>query len=108
MSSLDDLLNNSGLTSEQIGVIRSLISDWQLIADLTFSDLVLWVPQRGDSKSWPMGHRAVAQMRPTTGSTVIPYDVVGSTVAWSVRAHDELSGGFKAVALEVLNCQIAN
>ena len=59
MSSLDDLLNNSGLTSEQIGVIRSLISDWQLIADLTFSDLVLWVPQRGDSKSWPMGHRAV-------------------------------------------------
>ena len=85
MSSLDDLLNNSGLTSEQIGVIRSLISDWQLIADLTFSDLVLWVPQRGDSKSWPMGHQAVAQMRPTTGSTVIPYDVVGSTVAWSVR-----------------------
>ena len=41
--------------------MHSLVSDWQLLADLSFADLVLWVPlARTGAGSWV----AVAQMRP--------------------------------------------
>jgi len=50
--------------------LRLLVSDWQLISDLSFADLVLWV--RGSSVQW----RAVAHVRPTTGQTVYFRDQV--------------------------------
>ena len=51
------------------------MSDWQLIADLSFADLILWAPTT-DGRGW----LAMAQMRPTTGPTSFPDDVVGTTV----------------------------
>ncbi|WP_310965118.1 sensor histidine kinase [Nocardioides terrisoli] len=57
-----------------------LLADWQILADLSFADLVLWLPDRDDSGFW-----AAAQMRPTTGPTAIVDDVVGSFVARSTR-----------------------
>jgi two-component system, sensor histidine kinase PdtaS len=59
--------------------IHSLISDWQLLADLSFADLILWLPTR--DKGWV----AVAQMRPTTGPTVYHDDVVGTRLAHGQR-----------------------
>lgn len=55
----------------EIEWLQLLIGDWQLIADLSFSDLVLWVPD-GDG-----GWRAVAHVRPNTGPMVFHEDVVG-------------------------------
>jgi two-component system, sensor histidine kinase PdtaS len=44
--------------------LHRLVGDWQLLADLSFADLVLFVPDH-DAK----GFVVVAQMRLTTGPT---------------------------------------
>ena len=59
--------------------LRLLVSEWQLLADLSFSDLVLWVPDRDD----PNVYWAAAQIRPTTGPTSLFDDVVGDLIAYS-------------------------
>jgi two-component sensor histidine kinase len=58
--------------------LRLLVSDWQLFADLSFSDLVLWVPDRDENVYW-----GAAQIRPTTGPTSLVDDVVGDLIAYS-------------------------
>jgi two-component sensor histidine kinase len=65
------------------------VADWQIIADLSFADLVLWLPDRAGSGYW-----AGAQMRPTTGPTAYVEDLVGAFVGRGQRplldsAHDE-------------------
>ncbi len=71
MSTLADLLRlRTGLRPGQIEQLHRLVGQWQLIADLSFADLVLWVPS-GDA--W----LAVAHQRPTTGPTTHPDEVVG-------------------------------
>ena len=45
-------------------VLHRLVGDWQLLADLSFADLVLWLPDRDATGFWAGG-----QMRPTTGPT---------------------------------------
>jgi two-component system, sensor histidine kinase PdtaS len=58
--------------------LRLLVSEWQLFADLSFADLVLWVPDRDPNVYW-----AAAQIRPTTGPTSLFDDVVGDLIAYS-------------------------
>jgi two-component sensor histidine kinase len=55
--------------------LRLLVGDWQLISDLSFADLVLWVPS-ADRQHYV----AVAHCRPTTGPTVHYDDVVGAVL----------------------------
>ncbi|EFQ82974.1 ATPase/histidine kinase/DNA gyrase B/HSP90 domain protein [Aeromicrobium marinum DSM 15272] len=55
--------------------LLALVADWQMIADLAFSDLVLWVEDVEARGTW-----AAAQIRPTTGPTTLLEDVVGSFV----------------------------
>ncbi len=64
------------LTTEDLSWLQLLLADWQVIADLSFADLVLWLPDRDGSGYW-----AVAQMRPTTGPTAYVDDLVGAFVA---------------------------
>jgi len=61
------------LTEPDIDWLHALVSDWQLLADLSFADLVLWAALR-DGSGWV----ALAQMRPTTGPTTFLDDVVGT------------------------------
>ena len=71
MARLEDLVHGrSPLTAQHIHRIQELVADWQLLADLSFADLVLWVPLRKDFKSWPTGYVAVAHIRPTTAATI--------------------------------------
>ncbi len=58
--------------------LKVLVSEWQLLADLSFSDLVLWVPDRDANVFW-----AAAQIRPNTGPTALLDDVVGDLIAYS-------------------------
>ena len=45
MSSLSDLFKKHGKASNaDIEWLHLLLSDWQLVADLVFADLVLWIP----------------------------------------------------------------
>ncbi len=55
-----------------------LVSEWQLFADLSFSDLVLWVADRDENVFW-----AAAQIRPNTGPTALLDDVVGDLIAYA-------------------------
>jgi two-component sensor histidine kinase len=78
---LSDLaVSHTELDAADLDWMHSLVSDWQLLADLSFADLILWVPVREGA-----GWIAVAQMRPTTGPTVYHHDVVGSVVARGER-----------------------
>ena len=47
--------------------LATLVNEWHLLADLSFSDLILWVPTEDPNQMW-----AVAQIRPTTGPTATP------------------------------------
>jgi two-component sensor histidine kinase len=72
----DDLVHGQARLAEgDVDWLHLLMADWQLLADLSFADLVLWVPD-GQASGW----LAVAQMRPTTGPTIYWDDVVGQRV----------------------------
>ena len=75
MSTLGDLLRaRTDLGEADVAWLHDLVAEWQLVADLSFADLVLWVRIAGPA--W----LAVAHMRPTTGPTTYPEDVVGTVV----------------------------
>lgn len=96
MFQLDNLLGGrTTVTIDQAHRIRELVADWQLLSDLSFADLILWVPIRKDVKVWPTGHIAVAHIRPTTTATVFVNDVIGDEVSWGARPNidEALSGG---------------
>jgi two-component sensor histidine kinase len=76
VSTLADLVHaRTDLGEEDVDWLHRLVAEWQLVADLSFADLVLWV------RTHEGGWLAVAHMRPTTGPTAYPLDVVGSLLA---------------------------
>ncbi len=64
---------HTDLTDRDIAWLQLLLADWQVIADLSFADLVLWIPDRARAGFW-----AGDQMRPTTGPTAYVDDIIGS------------------------------
>lgn len=88
MASIEEYVRDrSPLSAEHIHRLRELIADWQLLSDLSFADLILWVPLRKDFKSWPTGYVAVAHIRPTTAATLFPLDVIGNEIEHGERPH---------------------
>ena len=77
-----DRAERTGLSDADLDWLHLLLADWQLLADLSFADLVLWLPLRDRG-----GFVAGAQMRPTTGPTVYHDDVVGIEIARGRRAQ---------------------
>jgi two-component system, sensor histidine kinase PdtaS len=76
MSALTDLLvERTTLTDDEVSHLQRLVGEWQLLADLSFADLLLWVPLNDGSLL------CAAQCRPTTGPTAYVNDQVGVTVA---------------------------
>lgn len=99
MASIEEYVSDrSPLTANQIHRLRELIADWQLLSDLSFADLILWVPLRKDFKSWPTGYVAVAHIRPTTAATLFPHDVIGDEITHGARPHiDQALSGAEIV-----------
>lgn len=86
MPSIEEIVAaQSALSSSELAHLRALTDDWQLMADLSFSDLVLWVSDREQRGMW-----AVAQVRPTTGPTTMVVDVAGSFVPTEPLAGESL------------------
>ena len=82
MATLADVLRRStGLSTDDAAWLHLLVGEWQLLADLSFADLLLWV---ADS-SRPGDYVVAAQLRPTTGPTAFSDDKVGTTVAFGER-----------------------
>jgi two-component system, sensor histidine kinase PdtaS len=74
-SLLELVRSHTDLDEADVGVLQLLMADWQIIADLSFADLVLWLPDRAGEGFW-----AAAQMRPTTGPTAYVDDIVGTFI----------------------------
>jgi two-component sensor histidine kinase len=77
------------LDTEGAEHLHRLTSAWQLIADLAFADLLLFVPVSGTGE-----FQTVAQQRPYTARTLYPEDLVGQVVGpewhpWVERAWRE-------------------
>ena len=73
MASLAALVrDNTTLDRDQVSHLNRLTSEWGMLADFCFADLLLYVPTKDDR--WLI----VGQVRPATGQTVYHTDWVGS------------------------------
>jgi two-component system, sensor histidine kinase PdtaS len=76
MATLADRIRRiSEMTIEEAEHLRTLCSSWQVLADLSFSDLLLYVPMRRADR-----FEVAAQIRPFTSQTLYPQDMVGTRV----------------------------
>ncbi|MDQ1720692.1 MAG: two-component system, sensor histidine kinase PdtaS [Pseudonocardiales bacterium] len=82
MSALSDLLaSQTQLDEHQTAHLQQLVAEWQLLSDLSFADLLLWVPTGVEGE-----FLCAAQCRPTTGATAYLLDRVGERLAGSRAA----------------------
>jgi len=73
MSTLGDLLaEHTVLPGNAVDHLHAVVGEWQLLADLSFADYLMWV-RRDDGALV-----CVAQIRPNTALTVLFADVVGT------------------------------
>ncbi len=86
MPSLSNMLARARrLTTADQDWIHQLVGDWQTIADVSFSDLLLVVQDVGGCTT------VVAQCRPATASTFYENDIVGRQIEpWLAEAIDEV------------------
>jgi hypothetical protein len=76
MSTLGNLLaEHTMLPGNAVDHLHAVVGEWQLLADLSFADYLMWV-RRDDGVLV-----CVAQCRPNTAPTVLQTDAVGSVVA---------------------------
>src|SRR5699024_11853939 len=90
---MGELIEKHGnLSAQDAEWLHLLVGDWQVISDLAFADLVLWMPDReGD-------FLALAHARPSTGATVHHDEVVGGPVPERSEEHtSELQSRFDLV-----------
>jgi hypothetical protein len=83
MSALTDTLAaRTKLDPAEVQHLAHLVGEWQLLSDLAFADLLLWVPvalPAAEAGTMPV-FLCVAQCRPTTGPTAYQHDQVGVTL----------------------------
>jgi two-component system, sensor histidine kinase PdtaS len=73
MSTLGDLLaEHTMLPGNAVDHLHAVVGEWQLLADLSFADYLMWV-RRDDGELV-----CVAQVRPNTAPTVLLADAVGT------------------------------
>ncbi|QTJ69020.1 sensor histidine kinase [Rhodococcus sp. ZPP] len=83
MSTLSDLLaEHTDLPGSAVDHLQRVVGEWQLLADLSFADVLLWVEDSASPKE-TRTVICVAHCRPTTASTAYPEDVVGTVASES-------------------------
>jgi two-component sensor histidine kinase len=84
--------HHTALRPAELEHLQRLLGSWQVLADLSFSDLLLVVPVSAPGPEHPEGgpHLVVlGQMRPSNRPTLVEPDLVGQTVdesAWTLCA----------------------
>jgi two-component sensor histidine kinase len=87
VSTLRDLAEeHTALRPGDIDHLHRVAGDWQLLSDLSFADLLLWVPVDGGEE-----FLCVAQVRPTTAPTAYLDDQVGRIVGGPEVAHLDIA-----------------
>jgi two-component sensor histidine kinase len=91
VSTLRDLVEeHTGLGPADIDHLHRLAGDWQLLSDLSFADLLLWVPVTVPTAQ-ARAFLCVAQVRPTTAPTAYQDDQVGRIVGGPEVAHLDIA-----------------
>ncbi len=86
MSTLLELLTErTDLPTDDVAHLQRLVGEWQLLSDLSFADLLLWVPVGEE-------FLCVAQVRPTTGPTAYQDDHVGRRQGGPDAAPQRVAG----------------
>jgi two-component system, sensor histidine kinase PdtaS len=93
MSTLSELLAaHTALTGGAVEHLQRVVAEWQLLADMSFADFLLWVPVGEE-------FLCVAQARPTTAPTAHPQDMVG------VRTPAREAGQLRRAMAEARICR---
>jgi two-component system, sensor histidine kinase PdtaS len=79
----DLLRDRTGLDDEAANHLQLLLADWQILADLSFADLLLLVPFVDDDGE--PSYLCAGQMRPYTAQTIYQEDLVGQIIPRRVR-----------------------
>ena len=90
MSTLSQLISDYGVPNKaNIEWLTRLQSEWQLVADLLFADLVLWVPTK-DGSFVAAGHA-----RPSSAATVFYRDISGEPISkqWLTTVKQAFESG---------------
>ena len=74
---MSDPVTHTALEPADLAHVYRLVASWQSLADLSFSDLLLLAPIAGDDER---SFVVLAHVRPTTGQTLYPDDLVGTVV----------------------------
>ncbi|OBJ69246.1 sensor histidine kinase [Mycobacterium sp. 1274756.6] len=75
MSTLGNLLaDHTVLPGGAVDHLHAVVGEWQLLADLSFADYLMWVRRDADTLV------CVAQCRPNTATTMLQTDAVGTVV----------------------------
>ncbi len=83
MSTLRDLVEeHTSLEPADVEHLHRLAGEWQLVSDLSFADLLMWVSIGGSGE-----FMCVAQVRPTTAPTAYQDDQVGRIAGGPEVAH---------------------
>jgi two-component sensor histidine kinase len=76
-------LERTDLNDVQLAHIQRLMGTWGILADLSFSDLVLMAPMASPPHQLRMTEQVLVilgQMRPSNSATVVQHDLVGQSV----------------------------
>ncbi|MEN9504959.1 MAG: hypothetical protein RI958_885 [Actinomycetota bacterium] len=98
MATLADVARQrTALSTDQVVHLQQLVSEWGFLADLSFSDLLLYVPTGDDD--WVV----LAQVRPSTARTIYVQDYVGQPVFGGRALLDQVreTGGLCEGDIEV-------
>jgi two-component sensor histidine kinase len=76
VSTLSELLaEHTDLRGDAVEHLQRVVAEWQLLADMSFADFLLWIPLADATE-----FLCVAQARPTTAPTAHPEDIVAARV----------------------------
>ena len=83
--------SQTALKPEELGHLHRLLGSWSVLADLSFSDLLLVVPVNTGGQPPPEDPELVVlgQMRPNNRPTLVDQDLVGQTInetQWALAA----------------------
>jgi two-component sensor histidine kinase/PAS domain-containing protein len=84
VSTLSELVAaHTSLSGVAVDHLQRLVAEWQMLADLSFADFMLWLPLPATDPEADGDVRflCIAQARPTTAPTAHPEDAVGRSFA---------------------------
>ncbi len=102
MSTLGELLaEHTVLPGGAVDHLHAVVGEWQLLADMSFGDFLMWV-RRDDGTLV-----CVAQCRPNTASTLVVSDAVGTIVAGAAHLEGAVPVRYRGDVVAMLTHQTA-